>query len=122
VFDVAGTGNQTGDLLLTQDNGDLVRNAHRLHLRQHIAVTQSHIEQKLQSRDGGIKGHGRGARVDQVQLIAPQIFCCGSVRGAPQILCKSADRSDVGVPRLGRELAHTHILQHALTQRRDSVG
>jgi hypothetical protein len=54
VLDIAGAGDQAGDFFLVQDNGSLARNAHRLHFRQLIAVTQRHIKQVLQTRDGGI--------------------------------------------------------------------
>ena len=81
-------------------------------------MAQCYIKQKLQASDGGVERDGRCACVNQMQLIAPQILCGGSVRGAPQLLGESAYRPDIGFPCLGRELAHAHILQHALTQRR----
>ena len=79
-------------------------------------MAQRHIKQKLQACDGGVEGDGRGSRVHQVELIEPKIFRSGRVRGASQVLCKSADRADIGLLCLGRELAHAHVLQHALAQ------
>jgi hypothetical protein len=72
------------------------------------------VKQKLQADDGGIERNGRDALVHQMQLKESQIFGGGSVWRSTQILCKPAYRSDVGFLRLGRELAHTHILFHAL--------
>jgi len=84
-------------------------------------MAQCYVEQELQASNGGVQGDGRGARVHQVQLIAAQVLGRGGVWGTPQILCKSADCSDIGLLRLGREFAHVHVLQHALTQWRYRV-
>lgn len=73
-------------------------------------MAQSHVKQKLQASDGGVEGDGGCARVHQVQLVAAQVLGSSSIGGSPQMFCKSANCADIGLLRLGRELAHMHVL------------
>ena len=59
--------------------------------------------------------------IDQVQLVAPQILDRGRVGRAPKKGGELPHDADVVALRLVRELAHPHVVDHALTQRRDPV-
>ena len=57
--------------------------------------------------------------IDQVQLEAPQVFDGGGVGRALEEGGQLAHGADVGCLRLVLELAHAHVVDHALAQRRD---
>ena len=57
-----------------------------------------------------------------MQLIVAQVIDGGGVRRAPEVLREVADCADVGALRLGVELAHPQVVEHALAQRADAGG
>ena len=74
------------------------------------------------SRDGGIQRHGRDAVVDQMQLVAPQVLNGGGVGRAPEESGELTDHADITGLRLRCELAHAHVVDHALVQRTDILA
>jgi len=122
VLDVADAGDQASHFVFTQHHGQLVRNPYRLHLGHRFWATQGDFEQEVQAHDGGVERDGGGALVNQVQLETTQVFIGGGVRGSAQKLCKLTHRTDVGRLGLGFELAHPHVLGHALAQWRDGLN
>ncbi len=59
--------------------------------------------------------------VDQVKLEAAQIFDVAVSGERPEEGGKLANGADVGGLRVGLELAHAHVVEHALAQRRDGA-
>jgi hypothetical protein len=60
--------------------------------------------------------------VDQVQLKAPQILDGGAIGRAPEEGGEPAHGADVGSLRLVAQLAHAHVVEHALAKRRDRAN
>ena len=91
---------QAGSLLPTQDHRQLVRDMHRGHLGHQLALVERDLAEELQPSDRGIERYRRGALIDQVQLVAPQILDGGGVGRAPKIrgepLYPALDRSVSG--------------------------
>ena len=59
--------------------------------------------------------------IDQVQLVAPQILDRGRVGRAPKKGSQLSYRTKVVALCLVRELAHPHVVEYALAQRRDGM-
>src|SRR5471032_1248722 len=76
-----------------------------------------HVKEELQTGDGGVERDWRCALVYQVQLIAPQIFSAGRIGRAPKKHFEPTHGTDIVLLRLGRELAHAHVVDHPLAQR-----
>lgn len=80
---------------------------------------QRNAEEELQSRQRRIERDRRRALVDQMQLETPKVLGRGSVRQTFEV-SKLAYGKHVAGLRLGLELTRVHVLEHALTQRRDA--
>ena len=93
--------------------------ANRLHLDQQFGVAQRHIEEELQAAERGIDGRRRCAGLDHVQLEGPKILGSGRVRRSLEIGGEPANGADVVDLGLAVELAHPHVVDHALAQRGD---
>jgi len=81
------------------------------------SAIEGDLEEKLQSGNRGVEGNRRDATIHAVQLIAAQILGAGRVGRVAQESGEVPDGTDVSTLRLGGELAHPHVLDHALTQR-----
>ncbi|ABD70422.1 hypothetical protein Rfer_2707 [Rhodoferax ferrireducens T118] len=88
-----------------------------MHLGHQLATSKSNVEEELQSRERG----GRGALINQVQLKAPQFFNAGGVGSALEMYSEYAHSADIGDLGLFAKLVHAHVLDHALTSRRDGL-
>ena len=55
-------------------------------------------------------------------MVAPQILDGGGVGRAPEVLREGPDRTNIAGLRLGIELAHPHVVDHALPQWADARG
>jgi hypothetical protein len=61
--------------------------------------------------------------INQMQLESPQILGACSTGQAFEEVSEFADGTDIAGLRLGRHLAHAHVVEHALTQpRNDGLG
>ncbi len=122
VLDVACRGDQRGSLGHAQHDGHGARQLHRLHARHQFAAAQGGVEEELQAGQRRVERDGRRAGVDQVQLEVAQVLDGGGVGRALQELGQLANGAYVGFlgPRL--QLAHAHVFDHALTQRRARAG
>ena len=98
------------------------RPAHRTRLGHHLAAADRDAEEELQACERRIERDRRRALIDQMQLEEPKLLGRGGVRRASEILGKPAYGPHVAGLRLGLELAQVHVLEHALTQRRDARG
>jgi hypothetical protein len=66
---------------------------------------------------------GEDAVIDQVQLVAPQVFNAWRCRVAAQITGEAAARrGGSGSASWVGKLAHPHVIEHALAQRTDGLG
>src|SRR5260370_35015663 len=57
-----------------------------------------------------------------MQLVAPQVLDGSRVRRASEERGKLLDHSQITGSRLRRELAHAHVVDHALAQRTDTLA
>ena len=87
-----------------------------MHLGHQVGTIECDLEEELQSADRGIERDRRGAAINQVQLVAPQILDRGRVRGGAEKTGEPDNCADLVGLRLGRELAHPHVVDHALAQ------
>jgi hypothetical protein len=101
VFQVARCGKQTCYLFATQHHRQFVRNAYRLHFTHQLGTIQRVLEQELQAAEGVIDRDRRGAVIDHVQLVEPQILGSRSVGGSLEISCKLPHCADIADLRLG---------------------
>jgi len=85
-------------------------------------VIERDLEEELQPGDRRIERDRRDALIDQVQLVAPQVLDARRVGRAPKEAGKLAHRAYVVALRLVGELAHPHVVDHALAQRADALG
>jgi len=118
VLQVRRCRDQPAHLLGTEDHGQLARHADMLHLGHHVWSLQRDVEEELQPRDGGVERHRTGAGVHKMQLKAPEIFSAGAVRRSAQECSQLANGADVAVLRVLGKLAHAHVVEHPMTQRR----
>ncbi|MDR3740244.1 MAG: hypothetical protein P4L40_14615, partial [Terracidiphilus sp.] len=119
VLQVGGRSDQTRHLLATQHHRQLLGYTHVAHLGHQFAAVERDVEEELQPGDGGIERDRRDAPIDQVQLEAPKIFHGGCVGRTLEKAGEVPNRANVGSLGLGSELAHAHVIEHALAQRRD---
>ena len=119
VLEVGCSGDQAADFLGAQDHGQLARHGHVRHLEHELRPAQRDVEEELQPGDGGVDGDRAGAGVHQVQLEATQVLGGGGVRRAAEEGGELAHGADVALLRVLGELAHAHVVEHALAQRRD---
>lgn len=122
VLDVARRGNQRCGLLHAQHDGHGARQLDRLHPGHQLAAAQGDVEEELQPRQRRVGRDGRGAGIDQVQLEVAQVLDGGGVGRALKELGQLANGADVGFLRPRLQLAHAHVFDHALTQRRTRAG
>ena len=80
MLEVAGGNDQTAHFLAAEHNRQGARDTHRLHPGHQSGLIGRDREEELQPRDRRIERDRRGAVVDQVQLVAPQILDGGRVR------------------------------------------
>jgi hypothetical protein len=121
MLQVARRRNQAGDLVPTQHHRQGAGHSHRIHLGHQLALIERDLEEELQPRDCSIERHRRGAEIDQVQLVTPQILDRGRVGRTAKKSSELPHHADITALRLVRELAHPHVIDHALPQRRDPV-
>jgi hypothetical protein len=74
------------------------------------------------SGGAGVRPSRAGSGVHQVQLEAAQVLGSGGVRRSAKKRGELAHGADVALPRVLSELAHAHVVEHALAQRRDGRG
>jgi len=118
VLQVRCCRDQAAHLLGTQDHGQLARHVQVLHLGHHVGLAERDVEEELQPCDGGVDRHRAGAGVHQVQLEAPQVFGGGSVGRSAEEHGQLANSTDVACLRVLSKLAHAHVVEHAMAQRR----
>ena len=78
------------------------------------------VEEELQPGDRRVQRDRRRALVDQMQLEAAQVLGGRGVGRAVKKDSELAHGAHIAGLRLGLELAQVHVLEHALTQRRDA--
>jgi hypothetical protein len=76
-------------------------------------------EKEAQGRDGRIAAWWGHAACGQVQLELPHILGRGGLRRAAEESREASDLADVIGAGLLDEMAHRHVVGHALTQRAD---
>jgi hypothetical protein len=113
------SGDQARNLLAAQHDRERSRLMHRLHLDQQLATAQGDVEEELQSAERRVDGRRGGAGVDHVQLEGPKVLGSGRVRRPLEERGEPAHGTDVVDLRLAVELAHAHVVDHALAQGRD---
>ena len=119
MLQVSSAQQQARHLRATEHDGQPLRHPHRLHLGHQLTAVQRDVKEESQAGDGGVEGDGRCAVIDQVQLESPQILdACGAGRAFEEV-SELADGADIAGLRLGRHLAHAHVVEHALTQPRN---
>ena len=97
-----------------------MRKMYRLHLGHRFGSVQCDAEEELQSANRGVQRCRRNTVVDEMQLVVAQFLDTGGVRRAPEVLGKLPYRTKVMVLRLLAQLAHPHVVGHALAQRADA--
>ena len=123
VLEVGDGPDQAGDFISTEHHRQRLRHAHRTRLGHQLPVAKRDAEEELQPGQRRIERDRRRALIDQMQLEQPKILGRGGVRRERlRILGKPAYGPHVAGLRLGLELAQVHVLEHALTQRRDARG
>ena len=122
VLEIVAGGDQARDLLAAEHHRQALRQPDRLHSRHQLAALERDVEEELQPADRGVERHRRGAGIDQVQLVVAQVLHRGAIGRAPQIAREPAHRADVRTLRLGGELAHPHVVEHALAQGADGTS
>lgn len=120
VLEVGDGPDQACDLLATEHHRQRLRHSHRTRLGHQLPATQRDAKEELQSRERRVQRDRRRAMVNQMQLEQPKILGRGGVRRTAEELGKLAYGTHVAGLRLGLELAQVHVLEHALTQRRDA--
>lgn len=85
MFEIAGRGEQTRHLVATQHHRQFVRHAYRLHLAHQFGVVERVLEQELQAAERVIDRDRRGAAIDHIQLVIPQIIHRRGVGGAFEV-------------------------------------
>ena len=121
MLQVARRRNQAGNLVPTQHHRQGAGHSHGIHLGHQLALIERDLEEELQPRDRSIERYRRSAEIDQMQLVAPQILDRGRVGRAPKEGGQLSYRANVMALCLVRELAHPHVVDHALPQRRDPM-
>jgi hypothetical protein len=76
VLRCSGRRDQACDFLAAQYHRQLARLAHRAHPGQCLRAIQRHAKEEPQGGDRGIQHDMGGTGLDQVQLIAAQVFGC----------------------------------------------
>ena len=118
-LDTAASSRATSSLRL-KTTGSVCGTRTALNLGHQLAPIERGVEEELQAGDRRVKRDRRGALLDQVQLEATQVLGARSVGRALKKDSELAYRTNIAGLRLGLELAHVHVLEHALTQRRDA--
>jgi hypothetical protein len=118
VLEVVGAGDQSRGLVAAQHARQAPGHAQRLHLGHRLAAIECDFEEELQPRQCRVDRHRARADVDQVQLEAAQILGTGGIGRASQVAGELANGADVGVLGVVGQLAHAHVVEHALTQRK----
>jgi len=85
-------------------------------------MIQRHIEEELEANDRGVERDGGNTLIHQMQLIASQVFDGGAIRRVPKEERELSDGAQVVALGLVGELAQSHVVDHALTQRADGGG
>jgi hypothetical protein len=80
---------------------------------------ERHSEEEPQRRHGRVDGRWPHAGLGQMQLEQAQLFRRRDIGGAIEKDREPLDGTDVLALRIGREPAHAHVFEHALTQRAD---
>src|SRR5262249_52641127 len=86
-----------------------------------VGTIKRHPEKEPQCRDGGVDLRCAGAARRQMQLKAAYIFRFGCIGGSLEIARELLDPSHIVMLGLLRELPNRHFLDHAPTQRADSL-
>src|SRR5215467_15882931 len=86
-----------------------------------VGTIKRHSEKEPQCRDGGVDLRRACPARRQMQLKAAYIFWCGSIGGSLEVARELLDPSHIVMLGLVRELADRHVLDHAPTQRADSL-
>jgi hypothetical protein len=120
VLQVAGRPDQSRHFLAAQHDRQPLLHAHLADLGHKLRAIERDLEQELNRRERCIERDGRHARPDQMQLELPQVFGRGCVWRATQKSGQAAHAADVSFLGSVLHLAHAHVFDHALAQRRNS--
>jgi len=104
-------------LLDAQDSGQSERLAHNREPAGEVGPVERHRKEEAQGRDRAVDARRLHAALRLIQLEAAQILRCRRVRRAANEARKCPDVANVVVARLLAEAAHSHVLDHARTQR-----
>src|SRR6202045_4700003 len=100
---------------------NFLRLAEVINLGRKIQPPQRHAEQELYSGHDAVAIGDAYAGLGQVQLKAADVIRGGRVRRSLQKCSETLAARDVASLRVRTELARVHVLDHALTQRADSI-
>jgi len=119
VLQVRDRREQPCDFILAEHHGQGLRHTHGLDLCQQLAAAQRHLEEELQCGERGVDRDRRGTLVDHVQLKAAQILSGCSVGRSLEKDGQATNCANVAGLGSRLQLAHAHVVEHALTQRGD---
>ena len=122
VLQVPGRFDEPRYLLAAEHDRQLVLDPHRAHPGPQLRSAECGLEEELQRRDGRVDRDRRHANVDQVQLKPSHVLGRRRIGRAAQEASQSPHGADIGNLRLVGELAHPHVLDHALAQRGNGLG
>ena len=122
ILDASRSTDQARDFIRTQHHRNLARGMHRMHVPHQFRAIKGAVEKKLQSGNRDIERDRRDAVIDQMQLIAPQVFDGCGVGRSPKKQGKPLHCADIAALSLGGEFAHPHFIKKALAQRRDGFN
>ena len=118
VFDVGDAAEEPLNFLGTEDDRQLLRLlGKRQDLFRRPVPFERHTVEKAQRRNGGVDRAGRQLLlVGQINLVGPNVLAPEQVRRLAEVTREQRDLLKVGELGIEREVAHLHVLAHALAK------
>src|SRR6266851_3850756 len=113
VFEARRSIQEAGYLLRAQHDWQPPRLPDERQVGHELRLAQRHHEQEPQRGHGVVDGRHAGAGRHQMKLIAAQILKARRVRRGAEKGAETLDGADIAFLRPRRELAHSHIVDHA---------
>ena len=110
------------DLLRARTSGTFCGSSQVIDLGRQIVPAQRHPEQELHAGHHAVAVEDAGAALDQMQLEAAHIVGRCRLGRAPEERREQLAGADMAALRGRPEIAGSHVLDHALAQRRAVVG
>ena len=108
---------------MVEHPGQLLRLVHEHQMPRCLRPVERRLEKEPQSRHRGVHGWRLGAGLAQMQLEGAQLFRTrGAGRAPAEKTGELLDGADILTLRIGGEIAHRHVFDHAGAQGADRLG